>query len=262
MKNKKNFEEYVKQEMEKVVKKYQHDHPLFQPTTITKYIIDKEKEIAAFVLFEHIDTDRCSPYGTGWLGDQYRYSVWYIKGFTEPKQIYSDHDWYRPTPSAMTGSKGRNPVIGLEEVLEDGVIATITPKGTQEAYGGLSQVKIKITLEGKIKEPEDFFDQAKNLVKRIGEKLGYDYMSNAKKLEGKDVAVIVWSTENGRDYGFDTVYLVWKDKSGNLKYGVLKDSKRNKEFLSIYHLKETKKSIIININNSEYKIDKKDLGID
>ena len=256
---KESFEEYVKQAMEEVIKSHQHNHPLYQETRIEKSLIDPEKKIAAFVLFEQIDTDRCTEYGDGWLGDQYRYSVWYIKRNEKPKQLYEDHAYLRRSVSGLTGTRGRDPRIGLEKVLEDGVIATITPKDATDAYGDLSQLKVKITLEGKIDEPEVFIEQAKNLVKRIGDKLGYDYMSGAKELERKNIAAIVWEAENGSTYGFDTVYLVWKNKEGRIDYKEITNSRSTKDYLSINEIKEDKKNIVIKIRDSEYKINKKDL---
>lgn len=257
-----NFEEYCKEMMEKVVKSHQHKHPFLEQSYIVKSIIDKENKRAAFVLFEHIDTDRCTPYGEGWLGDQYRYSIWYIKGFEEPKQIYEDHAWKRKSVSALTGTSGRDPYIGLEELLGDGVIALITPEGTQNAYGDLSQVRVKIKLDGKIEEPDDFFEQAKNLVKRIGDKLGYDYLSDFKKLKNKNVAVAVWATENGSTYGYDTVYLVWKDKNGKINYEELTNSKIDKAYLIINELKEEGDKIIIEVKGKKYERSKRNLGIE
>ncbi|MEM7819349.1 MAG: hypothetical protein QXD48_00790 [Candidatus Aenigmatarchaeota archaeon] len=256
-----NFEKYVEEAMNKIVKTYQHDHPLYQETHIVKSIINKDKQIAAFVLFEQIDTDRYTPNGDGWRGDQYRYSVWYIRGFEEPKQIYEDHAWKRRSISGLTGTKGRDPYIGLEELLEDGVIVTITPEGTQDAYGDLSQVKVKITFDGKIEEPEDFIERAKNLVKRIGPKLGYDYLSGEKQLEGKNVAAFVWAAENGSTYGYDTVYLVWKDKKGKINYEELTNSRYDKAYLSIDELREEGDKIIIKVKGRKYERSKKELGL-
>jgi len=252
----KNFKEHAKKAMEEVVKNYQHNHPLYQPTRIEESIIDEEKQRAAFVLFEQIDTDRCTPEGHGWLGDQFRYSVWYIEGDAEPEQIYEDHDWYRPTVSALTGTRGRDPRIGLEKLLDDGVIARTTPKGTQDAYGSLSQVKVKITLDGKVEEPKDFMDQARNLVKRIGSKLGYDYLRSEKQLEGKNVAAIVWGTENGSTYGFDTVYLIWESREGGIEYKEITNSRSTKDYLSVDEIKEDTDNIIVKVNGIGYKISK------
>ncbi|MEM5831140.1 MAG: hypothetical protein QXO40_02970 [Candidatus Aenigmatarchaeota archaeon] len=121
---------------------------------------------------------------------------------------------------------------------------------------------MKIKLDGKIEEPDDFFEQAKNLVKRIGDKLGYDYLSDFKKLKNKNVAVAVWATENGSTYGYDTVYLVWKDKNGKINYEELTNSKIDKAYLIINELKEEGDKIIIEVKGKKYERSKRNLGIE
>lgn len=251
------FEEHVEKAMEGIVETHQHKHPLYQPTRIHNKIVDSAKRRAAFVLFEQIDTDRCTPEGEGWLGDQYRYSVWYIRGNSKPKELYEDHAYIRATRSALTGTRGRDCTINLVDLLEDGVIATITPEGAEGAYGDLSQTKVKITLEGRIEEPDDFMEQAENLVKRIGDKLGYDYLRGKEQLKGKNVAAFVWGTENGSTYGFDTVYLVWKDRKGKLRHEEIANSRSTKDYLHLNKITEKGNEIIIDVRDSKYRIDKK-----
>ncbi|RMF55768.1 hypothetical protein D6745_01190 [Candidatus Woesearchaeota archaeon] len=246
------FERKVKEAMDNVVRTHQHDHPLYQETRIHHQIIDSENERAAFVLFEQIDTDRCTPEGEGWLGDQYRYSVWYVEGNNAPRMIYEDHAWIRNSVSALTGSRGRDASISLCELLEDGVIAEITPEGAEG--GTFAKTKVKITLDGRIEEPKDldFVEQAENLVKRIAPRLGYDYVRDVKRLPGRNVAAIVFGTENGSTYGFDTVYLVWENKDGELMHEVITDSKVTKDYLSIGGLREEGGKIIINVGGETY----------
>ena len=55
------FQQRVEEAMKKCVKKHQHHHPLYQPTKITEYQIDEERKLAAWILFEQIDTDRLTP---------------------------------------------------------------------------------------------------------------------------------------------------------------------------------------------------------
>jgi len=255
-KKKESFKEHVERVMKEVVKQHQHNHPLYKKTHIVKSIIDEKNKRAAFVLFEQIDTDKCTPEGRGWLGDQFRYSVWYIKGMEPAKQLYEDHSYY-----GGNLSQGRDPTIGLEELLEDGVIVTITPKDATHAYGDLSQIKVKITLEGKMEEPEDFMEQARNLIKRIGHKLGYDYLSQEKQLPGKNIAAIVWAAENGSTYGFDTVYLVWKDKKGEIQYKEITNSRSTKAYLQVDAIREDDKNIIVEVKGNTYKISKAELNL-
>lgn len=90
-KEKKDFELHVAKEMEKTEKDFQHNHPLYQKTYIPEKVVKPELKIAAFILFEQIDTDRCTPQSPGWLGDQYRYSIWIIKNKEQAVQLYEDH---------------------------------------------------------------------------------------------------------------------------------------------------------------------------
>lgn len=246
--------------MNEVVSAHQHSHPLYQSTRVEKSIIDKDNKRAAFVLFEQIDTDRCTPEGDGWLGDQFRYSVWFVKEGQKPTQIYEDHDYIRKSKSTLTSSRGRDASIGLEEALEDGVIATITPKGAESAYGDLSQTQVKIRLDGKIEEPKDFIEQAQNLIKRVGPKLGYDYLRGIKRLGEDNIAALIWGAENGSTYGYDTAYLVWKDRSGQLKHNVLTDSRSSKDYLSA-DIKAEGGNILVDVKGRRFQISKKDLNL-
>ena len=102
-----DFERQTSAAMDKVVKDNQWNHPLYKPARITQSVVDNERQLAAFILFEQIDTDRLSEEGEGYLGDQYRYSVWTIKGSEAPQRIYEDHAYIRPrSKSGLTGTRG------------------------------------------------------------------------------------------------------------------------------------------------------------
>jgi hypothetical protein len=151
MTNKQSFEDSVKKAMDECVKDHQHNHPLYQETRINGQIIDKGKGIAAWVLFEQIDTDRCTPEGDGWLGDQYRYSVWYMEKGKEAKMLHEDHAYLRRSVSQLTGSRGRDCSIDLVSLDEKGVIANIVP---EDSEGHSAKRKVRITKNGKVTEPE------------------------------------------------------------------------------------------------------------
>lgn len=86
------FEQEVKKAMDVCVKHHKINHPLFHfPNQIGEHKVDHNLRIAAWILEEMIDTDRCTEQGSGWLGDQYRYSVWKMESGKEPVQIYEDH---------------------------------------------------------------------------------------------------------------------------------------------------------------------------
>ncbi len=104
-----SFAEQAKQAMVQTIESHQHNHPLYKPTVIKESVIDGKRKIAAFILFEQIDTDRCTDDGEGWLGDQFRYSLWNMKGKNKPVQLYEDHAYIRPrTISQLTGTRGRD----------------------------------------------------------------------------------------------------------------------------------------------------------
>ena len=79
-------------------------------------------------------------------------------------------------------------------------------------------------------------------------------MRDTKQLKGKNIAAIVWGTENGSDYGFDTVYLVWKDKKGKLRYKEITDSRDNKDYLSVNGIKTKGNEILIDVKGNKHSI--------
>lgn len=104
-----SFAEQAKQAMVKVVENHRHEHPLYKSTVVKESVIDEDRKIAAFVLFEQIDTDRCTEHGDGWLGDQFRYSLWVLKAGEEPRRLYEDYAYIRPrSKSELTGTRGRD----------------------------------------------------------------------------------------------------------------------------------------------------------
>lgn len=86
------FEKRIQEEMDKCVQTHLHNHPLFtRQTHVCDSMIDSDRKVAAWILFEQIDTDRCTREGSGWLGDQYRYSLWVVDGKKEPRRVTEDH---------------------------------------------------------------------------------------------------------------------------------------------------------------------------
>lgn len=123
-----SYAEQAKQTMVKVVENHRHDHPLYKPTVVKESVIDEERKIAVFILFEQIDTDRLSEDGDGWLGDQFRYSLWKMNGGSEPVQLYEDHAYIRRSKSELTGTRGRD--CSLKSLkLEGDAIKVVHRKG-------------------------------------------------------------------------------------------------------------------------------------
>jgi len=76
--------------------------------------------------------------------------------------------------------------------------------------------------------------EVKSLIDGVGPSLGYDHTSAPIFPKGrKDVCVVRRMTENGSTYGFDTIYLVWKESDGAVKYKEIKNSKDTKDYIHI-----------------------------
>ena len=73
-----------------------------------------------------------------------------------------------------------------------------------------------------------------DLMKKIGERLGYDHTSAPIFAEGReDVAVAKHTTEDGSSYGYDSVYVMWKNTDGSICYQKILDTKISKDYLHI-----------------------------
>ena len=103
-----SYAEQAKQAMVKMVENRRHNHSLYRPTVVKESVVDEERKLAVFILFEQIDTDRLSGGSEGWLGDQFRYSLWKMSGGSEPVQFYEDHAYIRRSKSELTGTRGRD----------------------------------------------------------------------------------------------------------------------------------------------------------
>lgn len=260
-KMKTDFEAKVNKLMDEMVESHQHNHPLYADTRIQNSIVDAENQMAAFVLFEQIDTDRCTPEGHGWKGDQFRYSLWVIEGDSEPNQLYEDHAYIRQSKSALTNSRGRDCSIHLNELLEDGVMVQISPEGVTEG-GAYHKTKVKIKFDGTMEEPDNFAEQAENYVKRMAPTLGYDFTESPTLLESRgDVAAVKHTAENGSTYGFDVIYLVWKDKDGNLNHDELVNSKFTKDYLFVNSIGEKDGRVVVDVKGREYSRRMEDLNL-
>lgn len=247
---KQTFEQYVKEVMNRVVKTHQHNHPLYQETRIHQSIIDNENNRAAFVLFEQIDT-------SGELENQFRYSLWFVREREDPKNLYENHGYLR-NPGYYKGFLGREPKIGIEKILEDGIVASITPEQGGIAHS-LSQIQVKIGLDGKISEIEDFLEQAKNLIKKK-HAYQFDYLRQAERLDDEDIAVINWRVSSR---GYEIVYLIWKDSNTNeLKSKRLNDTCGHEDrALDIADFRADEHHIFVRIDTDNYKIDRTDINL-
>jgi hypothetical protein len=248
----KSFADVVKEVMNQCVQQHQHNHPLYRETSIHQHIIDEKRKIAAWVLFEQIDTDRCTNIENdhGWLGDEYKYSVWYMKEGKEAEQLYSDHAWIRKSISALTGSRGRDCQINLVRIEDDGIIAEISPKNGKGL--AVDKIEVKITFDGKVKETENFEEMAKAKVLSIAPRLGYDYIHEFKIVdEKKNIAVIRWVCENGSK-GYDVLYLA-KKKEKRVEIEEIANTEYTQNYLHIKEAKIIGNEIIIDTSEGTFK---------
>jgi hypothetical protein len=82
---------------------------------------------------------------------------------------------------------------------------------------------------------EAFAREAEALIERVGNSLGYDYTGTPVFPEGRDdIAVVRRTTENGVSYGYDTIYVVWKEKEKEgVCHDTLADTRASKDYLHI-----------------------------
>ena len=131
-------------------------------------------------------------------------------------------------------------------------------------------------MKEKIKSLEKVLaeSEVKELIKRIGPHIDsrYDYTYAPTYVKGRsDVCAVKRMAEDGSSYGFDTVYLVWKDKKGTIRHHKLIDSRYTKDYIHIDELVEDKEQIKIKVRSGgsysgqawekDFKISKKELGV-
>lgn len=77
--------------------------------------------------------------------------------------------------------------------------------------------------------------EAMNLITRVGPSLGCgDFTYSPSYPDGRnDVAAVQRMAEDGHSYGFDVIYLVWKDQDGKIHYKELVNSRSTKDYLNV-----------------------------
>jgi len=115
---------------------------------------------------------------------------------------------------------------------------------------------------GKVKLEES---EAKSLVDELGPHIDsrYDltYAPEFPKTR-EDVCAVRRMAENGSTYGYDTIYLVWKTKEGELKHEELTNSSATKDYLSVSKIEEEGENIVVEVKDRKYTRNKKDLGLE
>lgn len=76
--------------------------------------------------------------------------------------------------------------------------------------------------------------EVKALIDQVGPSLGYDFTYEPVFPQGRmDVCAIRRLAENGSTYGYDTIYLVWKEGDGSVKYKEIANSRSTKDYIHI-----------------------------
>lgn len=106
-----SFSEYAGRVMREWVEAHQPTNPMYERTRVEESIVGESHGKAFWIGFEQIDADHSTPSASGWLGDQFRYSVWALGREGNPRLVYEDHAWIRSQKSGLTGTRGRPCVI-------------------------------------------------------------------------------------------------------------------------------------------------------
>ncbi|NTW13454.1 MAG: hypothetical protein HGA31_00290 [Candidatus Moranbacteria bacterium] len=76
-------------------------------------------------------------------------------------------------------------------------------------------------------------EEARGYINGIAPKLGCDFTYSPTFPKGRqDVCLVSHAAENGTSYGYDTLYLVWKDEDGHLRNRELANTRNSKDYIS------------------------------
>lgn len=88
--------------------------------------------------------------------------------------------------------------------------------------------------------------EAKDYIARVGERLGYDHAAEPIFPEGRDdVAVVKHTTEDGSSYGFDAIYVVWRDPAGEIRHLDLIDSRASRDYIHVEAVRIEEGNLIV-----------------
>lgn len=118
-----SFSEYATRAMKAWVETHQPTNPLYERTRVEESVVGENHGKAFWIGFEQIDADHSTPGASGWLGDQFRYSIWALDRGGNPRLVYEDHAYLRARKSALTGTRGRLCVIRGLRVEGKGIAA-------------------------------------------------------------------------------------------------------------------------------------------
>lgn len=92
--------------------------------------------------------------------------------------------------------------------------------------------------------------EAMNLVSMIGPSLGCDHTYDpVYPSDRRDICAVKRLAENGSDYGFDTIYLVWKTQDGNTEYREIANSRDTKDYIHIKSVEVKDKHVNVDLGS-------------
>jgi hypothetical protein len=158
--------------------------------------------------------------------------------------LFEDHAYQRADVWASHRYAGRDCSISLLELRADGVVIEAARAAGNAGAAGAAKEKFQVRFDGSIADMESFEDVARNVVERQAPRLGYDYLSSFVVVSGKEIAVAKFSSENGRDYGYDTLYVVWRDRAGEVQSRVVERGPAH-EYLQLGEVEATVDGVAI-----------------
>ena len=137
---------------------------------------------------------------------------------------------------------------------------------------GVKTIRKKESKPERIKTVTLSKEEAKSHVDAIGPSLGYDFTYDPEYPKTrKDVAAVRRLAENGSTYGYDTIYLVWKTKTGEIESKELMDSSTSKDYLCIRGVREERDKIVVKVSTGgsyggkawekDIEVSKKEIGM-
>lgn len=131
-------------------------------------------------------------------------------------------------------------------------IAQIMFRANAEHAGKLAALCLEQIEEKRAEAAKQLLrERAKLLIDRVGPMLGCDYTDEPVFPETRhDVCAVRRVSANGSTYGYDTIYLVWRDKHGQIQYRELANSRSSKDYIHIRNVGEIGDKIVVEVESN------------
>ncbi len=81
-------------------------------------------------------------------------------------------------------------------------------------------------------------EEARNFISEVAPSLGYDFTYQPAFPRGRqDVCAVIHAAENGNDFGYSLIYLVWKNAAGEIRYEELDNTRSSKDYINFKAIK-------------------------